>query len=181
MTTYMMIPTQNLPLLDPLRAIPVIGNPLADLVQPDLTYLINWGYGNPAFGWSTGPADVPTPFGFLPPLSATTALGADLISGTQQGFAAFASDLSAEVPTSLPALSLSSLTSALTGGSSSGGPIRPAYRGVHSIDDHRHHFGHRGGEQQYRRHPNDGHLDRLRDAASDGRHRDCTCGVCSVL
>jgi hypothetical protein len=121
MTTYMMIPTQNLPLLDPLRAIPVIGNPLADLIQPDLTYLVNWGYGNPAFGWSTGPADVPTPFGFLPSLSATTALGPDLISGTQQGFAAFASDLSAEVPTSLPALSLSSLTSALTGGSSSGG------------------------------------------------------------
>jgi hypothetical protein len=114
MTTYMMIPTQNLPLLDPLRAIPVIGNPLADLVQPDLRYLVNWGYGDPAFGWSTGPADVPTPFGFLPPLSATTSLGPLLVSGTQQGFGAFVSDLSAEVPTSLPALSQSSLTSALT-------------------------------------------------------------------
>jgi hypothetical protein len=113
MTTYMMIPNANLPLLDPLRAIPVIGNPLADLVQPDLRYLVNWGYGNPAFGWSTGPADVPTPFGFLPPLSATTALGPDLISGTQQGIGAFVTDVSAEVPTSLPALSLSSLTSAL--------------------------------------------------------------------
>jgi hypothetical protein len=114
MTTYMMIPTQNLPLLDPLRAIPVIGSPLADLVQPDLRYLVNWGYGDPAFGFSTGPADVPTRFGFLPPLSATTALGPDLITGTQQGFAAFVGDLSAEVPTSLPAVSLSSLTSALT-------------------------------------------------------------------
>jgi len=69
MTTYMMIPIQNLPLLDPLRAIPVIGNPLADLVQPDLTYLVNWGYGNPSFGYSTGPANVPTPFGVIPPLS----------------------------------------------------------------------------------------------------------------
>jgi hypothetical protein len=114
MTTYYMIPTQNLPLLDPVRFIPYIGNPLADLLQPDLTYLINWGYGNPAYGWSTGPADVPTPFGFLPPLSATLALGPDLISGTQQGIGAFVSDLSTEVPTSLPALSLSSLTSALT-------------------------------------------------------------------
>ena len=114
MTTYMMIPTQNLPLLTPLRAIPIIGNPLADLVQPDLRYLVNWGYGDPAFGWSTGPADVPTPFGFLPPLGATTALGPDLISGTQQGIGAFASDLSAEVPTSLPALSVSSLMSAVT-------------------------------------------------------------------
>jgi hypothetical protein len=59
MTTYEIIPTENLPLLTPLRAIPVIGNPLADLVQPDLTYLVNWGYGNPAFGFSTGPAACP--------------------------------------------------------------------------------------------------------------------------
>jgi hypothetical protein len=121
MTTYMMIPTQNLPLLDPLRAIPVIGNPLADLVQPDLRYLVNWGYGDPNFGWSTGPADVPTGFGFLPPLSATTALGPDLIIGTQQGIGAFVGDLSALTPTSLPAQSLSSLTSPLTGVGSLGG------------------------------------------------------------
>jgi PE-PPE domain/PE family len=123
MTTYMLIPTQNLPLLDPLRIIPVIGNPLADLVQPDLRYLVNWGYGDPNFGFSTGPADVPTPFGFLPPLSATMALGPDLISGTQQGIAAFVGDLSAEVPTSLPALSLSSLTSLLPGAGSTGGAL----------------------------------------------------------
>jgi PE-PPE domain/PE family len=113
MTTYEMIPTPNLPLLDPLRAIPLIGNPLADLVQPDLTYLVNWGYGNPNFGWSTGPANVPTPFGFLPPLSDTTALGPLLISGTQQGVGAFVGDLSAEVPTSLPAMSLPGIANAL--------------------------------------------------------------------
>ncbi len=47
MTNYYMIPTANLPLLDPVRAIPVIGNPIADLLQPDLTYLVNWGYGDP--------------------------------------------------------------------------------------------------------------------------------------
>jgi hypothetical protein len=123
MTTYMMIPTQNLPLLDPLRIIPVIGNPLADLVQPDLRYLVNWGYGNPNFGFSTGPADVPTPFGLFPPLSATTALGPDLISGTQQGIGAFVGDLSALAPTSLPALSLSSLTSLLPGAGSTGGAL----------------------------------------------------------
>ena len=119
LTNYYMIPTANLPLLDPIRSIPVIGNPIADLLQPDLTYLVNWGYGNPAFGYSTGPANVITPFGFLPPLSDTTALGPDLISGTQAGVSAFASDISAMVPTSLPAmsvpnLSLSSLTGALT-------------------------------------------------------------------
>ncbi|OBG29924.1 PE-PPE domain-containing protein [Mycobacterium sp. 852002-51057_SCH5723018] len=120
MTTYELIPTQNLPLLEPLRAIPFIGNPLADLVQPDLRYLVNWGYGNPAFGYSTGPADVTTPFGFLPPLSATTALGPDLISGAQQGISAFASDMFSQGLPSPPAVSLSSIIDALTGGGSSG-------------------------------------------------------------
>ncbi len=94
MTTYNMIPTENLPLLTPLRLIPGIGNPLADLVQPDLKALINWGYGDPNVGWSTGPANIQTPFGFLPPLSATEALGPLLVSGTQQGVTAFAHDLS---------------------------------------------------------------------------------------
>jgi hypothetical protein len=114
MTTYYMIPTQNLPLLDPLRAIPYLGNPLADLLQPDLTYLVNWGYGNPAYGYSTGPANVATPFGFLPPLSATTALGPDLVSGTQQGIAAAASAFHAEGLPSLPGLSLSGISNAFT-------------------------------------------------------------------
>ncbi|MGF2947465.1 PE-PPE domain-containing protein [Mycobacterium sp. Lab-001] len=125
LTNYVMIPTHNLPLLDPLRAIPVIGNPLADLVQPDLTYLVNWGYGNPDYGYSTGLANVQTPFGFLPPLSATTALGPLLVSGAQQGMNAFGADISAMLPTSLPAmslpaLSLPTLAGALTGGASAG-------------------------------------------------------------
>ena len=113
-TTYEMIPSKNLPLLDPVRFIPYIGNPLADLLQPDLTYLVNWGYGNPAYGYSTGPANVPTPFGFLPPLSATTALGGDLVIGTQQGIAAAASDLYGQGLPSLPHLSLSGIAEALT-------------------------------------------------------------------
>jgi PE-PPE domain/PE family len=110
MTTYYMIPTQNLPLLEPLRAIPYIGNPLADLLQPDLTYLVNWGYGDPAYGYSTGPANVTTPFGFLPPLAATTALGPDLVSGTQQGIAAAISDFHAAGLPSLSSLSLSGMS-----------------------------------------------------------------------
>ncbi|HUO40309.1 MAG TPA: PE-PPE domain-containing protein [Mycobacterium sp.] len=126
MTNYYMIPTQNLPLLDPVRSIPVIGNPIADLLQPDLTYLVNWGYGNPAYGYSTGPANVITPFGFLPPLSATTALGPDLISGTQAGIAAFTHDISTIAPTSaasLHDLSLSSLTGAMTNASTGMGTL----------------------------------------------------------
>jgi hypothetical protein len=114
MTTYYMIPTQNLPLLDPVRAIPYLGNPLADLLQPDLTSLVNWGYGNPAYGYSTGPANVTTQFGFLPPLGATTALGPDLVSGTQQGIAAAASAFHAQGVPSLPSLSLSGISHSLT-------------------------------------------------------------------
>ncbi|MGA9356541.1 MAG: PE-PPE domain-containing protein [Mycobacterium sp.] len=115
MTTYYMIPTENLPLLDPVRAIPYIGNPLADLLQPDLTYLVNWGYGDPAYGYSTGPANVNTPFGFLPPHSATVTLGHDLVSGTQQGIAAAASDFHAEELPTLPNTSLSGISNSILG------------------------------------------------------------------
>jgi hypothetical protein len=120
-TTYYMVLTPNLPLLDPLRAIPIVGNPLADLLQPDLTYLVNWGYGNPAYGYSTAPANVPTPFGLFPPLSATTALPGDLITGAQQGINAAASDVMAEgmsglsqVSGSLSGLSLAGITHSLS-------------------------------------------------------------------
>ncbi len=112
MTTYYMIPTQHLPLLDPVRLIPYLGNPIADLLEPDLTYLVNWGYGDPAYGYSTGPANVNTPFGFLPPTAATTALGHDLVSGTQQGIAAAANDFHTEGLPSLPSLPLSGLSNA---------------------------------------------------------------------
>jgi PE-PPE domain/PE family len=110
-TTYYMGMTPNLPLLDPLRDIPLVGNPLADLLQPDLTYLVNWGYGNPAYGYSTAPANVPTPFGLFPPLSATTVLPGDLITGAQQGISAAASDFMAEGASglSLPSLSPSGI------------------------------------------------------------------------
>ncbi|TVS89298.1 PE family protein [Mycobacterium helveticum] len=112
-STYYMIPTHNLPLLDPLRLIPGIGNPLADLLQPDLRYLVNWGYGDPNYGYSTGYANVTTPFGVLPPLNATLALGPDLLSGAYQGILAAGSDLSAQ---GLPSLSLSAPALASLGG-----------------------------------------------------------------
>ncbi len=93
-TDYYMIPTQNLPLLQPLRALPVIGNPLADLIQPDMKVIVNLGYGDPAYGYSTGPADVPTPFGLFPDVSPGTVLNA-LAVGTQQGIHDFTGDLQA--------------------------------------------------------------------------------------
>ncbi len=109
-STYYLIPTQNLPLLAPLRAIPYLGNPLADLLQPDLRYLVNWGYGDPNYGYSTGYADVATPFGLFPPLSATAQLPGDLVSGAQQGIIAAANDFQAE---GLPVLSLPALSAPL--------------------------------------------------------------------
>jgi PE-PPE domain/PE family len=117
-TTYYMALTPNLPLLDPLRYIPVVGNPLADLLQPDLKYLVNWGYGDPLYGYSTSPANVPTPFGLFPAPGATTSLPPLLVSGAQQGVVAAGSDIAAEVPSmpgALPSgLSLSGISQTLS-------------------------------------------------------------------
>ena len=146
-TNYYMITTPNgLPLLEPLRFIPGIGNPLADLLQPDLTTIVNLGYGNPNFGYSTGPADVQTYFGLFPHYNQAL-IAQDLIHGAHQGTVAFTSDIHAEtaasvsnvshslasLPTnggaglSLSTLShpLASLTSA-TGGGGGGGLSLPA-------------------------------------------------------
>jgi PE-PPE domain/PE family len=109
-TTYHVIPNPHLPLAQGIRAIPVIGPPLGDLLEPDLRVLVNLGYGSPDQGWSTGPPNVPTPFGLFPPLNPTAVLG-DLVTGTQQGIGAFVNDLSgaasgATVPSLLQALSM---------------------------------------------------------------------------
>ena len=121
MTTYEMIPTQNLPLLDPLRSIPIVGNPLADLVQPDLKVLVNLGYGDPNYGWSTGPANVPTEFGLFPSLSDLEKVPPLLASGTPQGITDFMNDVSAEfssagslIPSVSSTGSLTPLLSSLT-------------------------------------------------------------------
>ena len=83
---------QGLPLLDPVRAIPVIGKPIADLLQPDLTVLVDLGYGSTTQGWSTGPPNVPTPFGVLPPVPAHEIVSA-LATAAPQGVSAFQADL----------------------------------------------------------------------------------------
>jgi hypothetical protein len=95
-TEYFIVPTsdllspalQGLPLLDPVRAIPVIGKPIADLLQPDLTVLVDLGYGSTTQGWSTGPPNVATPFGVLPPVPAHEIVSA-LATAAPQGVSAF--------------------------------------------------------------------------------------------
>ncbi len=137
LTTYHMIPTTNLPILQGLRGIPVVGQPLADLIQPDLKVLVNLGYGDPAHGYSTAPANVPTPLGLFPHLSQASIVS-DLLTGSRQGITAAASDLSAAGFPSVSGLSSMSPTSLLSGMShaltSISSPSAPALLSPASID-----------------------------------------------
>ena len=93
LTNYYMIPVQDLPLLDPLRLIPVVGNPLADLLQPDMKVLVNLGYGSITDGWSQGPANVPTPFELFPSNLNWSDVLTALVNGVPQGIQAAFDDL----------------------------------------------------------------------------------------
>ncbi|MGH3563400.1 MAG: PE-PPE domain-containing protein, partial [Mycobacterium sp.] len=78
MTHYYLIPTENLPLLEPLKQ---LGAPqwLIDLIQPDLRVLIELGYDR------TAPANVPTPAGLFPTDVNPITVVDDLVKGTVQG------------------------------------------------------------------------------------------------
>jgi hypothetical protein len=117
LTDYYIIPVTDLPLLDPLREIPIVGNPLADLLQPDLTALVNLGYGDPDYGWSTSPANEATEFGLLPSLADFEKLPGLLITGTETGIEDFIGDFTGTGPNPV-SLSLDSLFSGLTDTSS---------------------------------------------------------------
>jgi PE-PPE domain/PE family len=91
-TDYYMIPTQNLPILNPIRSIPLIGTPFADLIQPDLKVIVDLGYGSTTQGWSPGPPNVPTPFGIIPPVGLGE-IGNALATAAPQGVSAFMADL----------------------------------------------------------------------------------------
>ena len=58
---------------------------LQELLGPDLTYLINLGYGDGTLGYSDTPANIPTPFGLFPDVSMSTVLST-LATDTEQGF-----------------------------------------------------------------------------------------------
>jgi hypothetical protein len=88
---YRFIPIENLPLLQPLRLIPLIGNPLADLMQPVLKVIVNLGYGDPAHGFTTGTqpyANVLQPFGVFPDVDPGEVF-TQLVDGIKQGIADF--------------------------------------------------------------------------------------------
>ncbi|OBK22166.1 hypothetical protein A5634_08340 [Mycobacterium asiaticum] len=102
-THYYMIPTENLPILSPLRAIPIIGNPLAELIQPDMRVLVNLGYGSTTHGWSPDAPNVPTEFGVFPPVPPGEIVAA-LAAGTQEGIVNFSHEVSLITPSHFTAL-----------------------------------------------------------------------------
>src|SRR5271155_5304634 len=97
----------------------LLPQPLQDLLGPDLTYLINLGYGDGSLGYAVtpdSPADVPTPFGLFPDVSLSTVLST-LVTDTQQGITALENDPTALMASLDPASSgqgFSDLLSALS-------------------------------------------------------------------
>lgn len=81
-TEYFMLMTQNLPLLQPIRAIPYAGPPIADIFQPDLRVLVDLGYAD--YGPGANYANIPTPAGFFDLPNPFTVIP-DLALGAVQG------------------------------------------------------------------------------------------------
>jgi hypothetical protein len=115
LTNYYMIDTiDGDPVTPPL--VSLLPEPLQALLGPDLTYLINLGYGDGSLGYSDTPANVPTPFGLFPDVSLSTVLST-LATDTGQGITAFGNELSdpaALLPSLDPASSGQSLTDVLS-------------------------------------------------------------------
>jgi hypothetical protein len=93
MVNYYIIPSESLPLLDPLRLIPVIGQPLYDLLEPDTKILVDLGYGSIDQGWAPGDADVVSASGLLPTDLNLGDIATALGNGLQQGVSDFITDL----------------------------------------------------------------------------------------
>ncbi len=93
LVNYYMIPSQNLPILDPVRLIPIVGQPVYDLLEPDTRILVDLGYGSINEGWNQGPANVETPIGLFPTGVDWSAVLPALGTGAQQGVTAFVNDV----------------------------------------------------------------------------------------
>ncbi|MCV6987681.1 PE-PPE domain-containing protein [Mycobacterium shinjukuense] len=75
--TYILIPNEHLPLLQPLRGI--VPEPVLDLVEPNLRVIVELGYDR------TGYADVHTPAGLFPTHLNPVRVAGDLAAGTALG------------------------------------------------------------------------------------------------
>ncbi len=109
LTNYYMI-DETPPLVE------LLPQPLQDLLGPDLTYLINLGYGDGSLGYSVdadSPADVATPFGLFPDVSLSTVLST-LVTDTEDGITALENDPGAWASLLDPTSSEQSLTELLS-------------------------------------------------------------------
>ena len=94
-TEYFLIPTQDLPLLEPLREVPLFAA-MADLVQPDLRVLVDLGYDR------ADPSDVATAAQLTLPSIHWTTVMQNLELGAQQGWIAAEVDLGLLAQSDLP-------------------------------------------------------------------------------
>lgn len=90
-TTYYLIPTENLPLLQPLVDLGVPA-PIIALIQPTLTVLVSLGYDR------NSPANVPTPAQLINPNINLITLAGELVAAAQQGITAALADLGVSTP-----------------------------------------------------------------------------------
>jgi PE-PPE domain/PE family len=98
-TDYYMVMTQDLPLLEPIRSIPYVGAPIADLLQPDLRVLVDMGYSS--YGPGASYADIPTPAGLFS-VGNPLVIIPDLAKGAVQGVQAAGVDAGLLSPSLLP-------------------------------------------------------------------------------
>lgn len=136
---YFFIPTENLPLLQPLRDIPFIGNPLADLIQPALKVIVDFGYADPAHGFTTGTqpnANELVPFGVTPPFGPVYKEAfTKFFEGIGQGIADFIGDFgpNGSVAREISAFSLPNLGP--LGMGATGGFIQTVQNVINSVAD----------------------------------------------
>lgn len=95
-TDYFLIPTQDLPLLDPIRDVPIFGPAMADMMQPDLRVLVDLGYDR------ADPSDVATPAVMSLPDIDWTTVTQNLELGAQQGMIAAEVDMGLLPQSDLP-------------------------------------------------------------------------------
>ena len=137
---YYFIPTQNLPLLQPLRIIPFIGNPIADLIQPALKVLVDFGYADQPHGFSSAApinANQLQPFDFLPPANLYGEAIKQFFDGIGQGIKDFIGDFgpNGSVAQKISAFALPAI-GPLAAGNSSGGFISSVQQVINSVTDY---------------------------------------------
>lgn len=97
-TSFYLIPTMNLPILEPIRQFPLFGPAMADMIQPALRVLIDLGYDR------SDPADVTAPATFNMPTIDWEVVSHNLQLGFEQGWIAAQVDMGMLPQTALPDL-----------------------------------------------------------------------------